>query len=102
MISLISPAQAQQKLAENARTRRLELELTQTGLAKRSGVALATLRKFEQHGTISLESYLRLQLVLGGLEALVRATEPIKIEFSSIDEVLSVETKTQRKRGRRS
>ncbi|MFP5080240.1 hypothetical protein [Pedobacter sp. JCM 36344] len=30
------------------------MELTQEGLAERSGVSLATLRKFEQKGVISI------------------------------------------------
>jgi len=60
MVSLISPAKAQQKIAQSVRERRLLLELTQEGLSERSGVPLATLRKFEQKGLISLESLLKL------------------------------------------
>jgi transcriptional regulator with XRE-family HTH domain len=37
MISLISPSKAQLKIAENIRARRLSMELTQEGLAERSG-----------------------------------------------------------------
>ena len=46
------------------RARRLKLNLTQEGLARRSGVALATLRKFERTGIIAFESLLKLALVL--------------------------------------
>jgi hypothetical protein len=43
--------------------------LTREGLAERSGVPLATLRKFEQKGSTSLESFfLKLLMVIGGLE----------------------------------
>ncbi len=101
MISLISPFRAQQELAENTRKRRLQLNLTQEGLAKRAGVSLPTLRKFEQKGVISLESFLRLQMVLGGLQSLIEATRPVVEEYSSIDEVLQESRTTLRKRGKR-
>jgi hypothetical protein len=54
MISLTSSSKAQLKIAGNIRARQLSMELTKEGLAERSGVPLATLRKFEQKG----ESYL--------------------------------------------
>ncbi len=99
MMLLITPSKAQVKLAENVRERRLALELTQEGLALRSGVPLPTLRKFEQKGVISLEAFLKILLVLGGLEEVIEATKPSKATFSSIDEVLK-ESST-RKRGSR-
>ncbi|PWJ56516.1 helix-turn-helix protein [Dyadobacter jejuensis] len=99
MISLITPSKALRKLAENVRSRRLSVGLTQEGLAERSGVALPTLRKFEQKGVISLESFLKLLLVVGGLEEVLEAVKPEKPTFNSIDEVLK-EDKVIRKRGR--
>lgn len=64
------------------------MELTQEGLAKRSDVKLRTLRKFEQTGLISFESFLKLAMALGCLENIVNATEPSEKTFSSIEEVL--------------
>ncbi len=101
MILLITVSKAQKKLAENIRERRLRLGLTQEGLAERSGVALPTLRKFEQKGMISLESFLKLLLIVGGLEEIVEAIKPGKPAFSSIDEVLKEDEHPIRKRGRR-
>ncbi|GAB4195036.1 MAG: hypothetical protein Tsb002_27120 [Wenzhouxiangellaceae bacterium] len=101
MVSLITPAKAQKRLAENARTRRLQMALTQEGLAQRSGVPLATLRKFEQKGAISLESFLKLHMVLGGLEDILKMTEIKEAAFSSIDEVLAADRRPTRKRGKR-
>lgn len=101
MILLITPSKAQTKLAENVRLRRLDMELTQAGLAERSGVALPTLRKFEQQGAISLESLLKILMVVGGLDEIVKATEPIPAPFASIDEVLKADNRITRKRGRR-
>lgn len=101
MLSLISPSKAQLKIAENVRARRLSMELTQEGLAERAGVPLPTLRKFEQKGSISLESFLKLLMVIGGTEELINVLKPSKPVFSSIDEVLKDAEKTSRKRGRK-
>jgi transcriptional regulator with XRE-family HTH domain len=99
MESLVTPSKAQNRLAENVRMRRLQMDLTQVGLAERSGVALPTLRKFEQKGIISLESFLKLQIVLGGLGRILKATEIKQTEFLSINEVLGASSTVTRKRG---
>jgi transcriptional regulator with XRE-family HTH domain len=101
MISLISPSKAQIKLAEHIRARRLSMELTQEGLAERSGVPLPTLRKFEQKGMISMESFLKLLMVVGGMEELIDVLKPSKPVFKSIDEVLKDTNNLSRKRGRK-
>lgn len=88
MVSLITASKAQKKIAENVRALRLNKGLTQAGLSERSGVSLPTLRKFEQKGLISLESFLKLAMVLGSLENLIEATKPSDENFSSIDDVL--------------
>lgn len=88
MISLITPSKARLKIAQNMRDLRLEKGLTQEGLSMRSGVSLSSLRKFEQKGSISLESLLKLAMVLGNLEKFIKATEPLENKFSSIDDVL--------------
>jgi transcriptional regulator with XRE-family HTH domain len=102
MITFITPSKAQHALVANLRQRRLQLDLTQEGLASRSGVPLATLRKFEQQGSISLESFLKLMMALDLLAPLVKATEGPLESFSSIDEVIASESAPARKRGRRS
>jgi transcriptional regulator with XRE-family HTH domain len=98
MVSLITVSKAQKMLAEHTRARRLGMGLTQQGLAIRAGVSLPTLRKFEQKHTISLESFLKLLMVLDSLEQVVQATAPTQTKFSSIDDVLEDnEKKTPRK-----
>lgn len=77
------------------------MELTQEGLANRSGVPLRSLRKFEQTGVISLESFLKLYMVLGGLEDIIKASAPKATDFSSIDDVLATSNKPTRQRGTR-
>jgi len=101
MVLVITPAKAQKILAGNARAQRLRMELTQEGLSNRSGVPLPTLRKFEQKGSISLESFLKLQMVLGGLEGILEATQTKETVFSSIDDVLESDNISPRQRGKR-
>ncbi|HMR83287.1 MAG TPA: helix-turn-helix transcriptional regulator [Niabella sp.] len=101
MISLISPSKAQQTIARNVREKRLSMELTQDGLAARSGVPLPTLRKFEQKGIISLEGLLKLLQVLGGMEVFIDALKPSQSGYASIDEVLKGDGSINRNRGRK-
>ena len=102
MIALMTPAKAKSKLAQNMRERRLAMNLTQAGLSKRSGVALATLRKFEQSGAVSVDNLFKLMLVVGGLDGLIKASAPDSSNFNSIDDVLSGTEAPKRKRGSRS
>lgn len=99
MVSFITSAKAQKKLAENMRALRLHKGLTQEGLSQRSGVSLATLRKFEQKGAISLESLLKLAMVLDVIDKLVAAVEAPEETFSSIDDVLDEKNRKTPQRG---
>ena len=99
MLSLITVSKAQTMIAKHIRTRRLMMALTQKGLSMRSGVSLPTLRKFEKTGIISLESFLKLLIVLDALPQVVDATTPNTLEFSSIDDVLKANKKKVRQKG---
>ncbi len=99
MISLISVSKAQKIIPEHIRALRLQKGLTQEGLSKRSGVSLPTLRKFEQQGKISLESFLKIAMVLECLEDIIKALALPAGQFSSIDEVIK-EKSEQHKRQR--
>ena len=96
---LISLPKAQKTLVQNVRERRLQMDLTQEGLAERSGVPLSTLRKFEQTGMISLESFLKILSIVGGLEEMIEGLKPNTPAFKSIDEVIKIDKKTVKKRG---
>jgi len=84
-------------IAERVKNRRLELNLTQSGLALRSGVNLETYRKFEQKGAISLQSLVKLAFALNmtdDFNALFAQKQ-----YQSLDELLGSETGI-RKRGK--
>lgn len=99
IMSLITQNKAQKIITRNMRDLRLGRGLTQKGLSERSGVSLSSLRKFEQKGSISLESFLKLALTLGCMDKLIKATEPMESNFSSIDDVLAKDDKKP-KRGK--
>lgn len=99
MISLTTSSKAQKIVAKNMQSLRLEKGLTQKGLSERSGVSLSTLRKFEQTGSISLESFFKLTMTLGCLEQVVQATESNTNQFLSIDHVLKQTNNKKPKRG---
>ncbi len=57
---LISPEAAAQEIAMREKQLRRKSGITQKDLASRSGVALGSIRRFEQTGQISLESLVRI------------------------------------------
>lgn len=101
MISLITKDEARIKLAEYIRIRRLDMDLSQEGLSLRCGVSLPTLRRFEQKGVISLESFIKIFMVVGDIDDLLDAVKPKQDDFKSIDDVIKQNTKSVRQRGRK-
>ena len=93
---LKSPLEIAQELAARARACRLGHNLTQAGLAKRSGVSLPSLKRFERTGQISLESLLKIALILDVLEDFegVFSARPHRAE--TLDDLLAAPT-TRRK-----
>ena len=67
MISLTmkTPDVIQAELAERVRARRKELHYSQAELARRSGVSLGSLKRFEHSHEISLASLVKLSFALG-------------------------------------
>jgi transcriptional regulator with XRE-family HTH domain len=94
----ITPSEMRIFLAKKVQEKRLSLNLSQKTLSERSGVSFGVIKKFELTGKISLESLLKISLVLGCL----RKFEPIfntvsPEEFPSLDVLLKDKP---RKRGR--
>ncbi len=95
--TILSAPEIAEDLSNRLKQRRLARNLTQAGLAARSGVPLGTLRKFEHSGSISLLSFVRLLVALdeqAGLERLLESND----EAATLDELLS--KPKVRKRGR--
>lgn len=98
-IMLMSPQELARLIASKARAKRLSFNLSQKNLANRSGVSLASLKVFEQHGKISLESLLKIAFVLDSTEEFISLFKEISIDkINSLDELLK---NNLRKRGRK-
>jgi transcriptional regulator with XRE-family HTH domain len=80
------------ELAEKHRVLRKQAGLSQSELAKRSGVSLGSLKRFELTGQISLESLLKLAHILnriGDFELILNTDDNLK----NIDKLFSDRTK---------
>jgi transcriptional regulator with XRE-family HTH domain len=98
-INMLTYQEIQEGIASRLRTLRLELNLSQQTLAEKSGVSLGSLKKFEQTGQISLESLLKLALVVGRMNDFktLFAQSPSS-KALSLDELIK---DNKRKRGRK-
>jgi transcriptional regulator with XRE-family HTH domain len=99
-ININTPQSVMQQLAENFKQKRLELNLTQEGLASKSGVSLGSLKRFENSSQISLESLLKLSVILGCLNDFMGIAKNKENSFSTLDELLQTKDKPLKKRGK--
>jgi len=98
-VSMMTPGEMQKVIASRARDLRLELNLSQQSLSEKSGVSYGSLKKFEQTGQISLESLLKLALILGCMDDFKALFAVITAEKAlSLDDLLE---NGKRKRGRK-
>lgn len=97
-LSLRTPEQVGETLAERIRALRLARGWKQTTLARRSGVSLASLRRFEESGQVSLRSLLKLAFSLNRLDDFDALLQPPPA--ASIAELEAAEKRPVRKRGR--
>ena len=97
--SLRTPEKVVADLAARARALRLTKGWKQTTLARRSGVSLASLRRFEESGRVSLQNLLKLAFALNRLDDFDALFH--KPRASSLAELeAGEESEPKRKRGR--
>ena len=63
-INISTPKSIMEQFKDNFKQKRLSLNLTQEGLANKSGVSLGSIKRFETTGQISLKSLLKLAFIL--------------------------------------
>lgn len=97
LLSLQTPFEAARSLAQRARDLRLERAWTRATLARRAGVAPASLKRFETTGAASLDLVLRVAFALGRLEDFTRALEPA--EAATLAELQARFERPARRRG---
>lgn len=99
-INLNNPTSVIEQLKENFKQKRLSLNLTQEGLSNKSGVSLGSLKRFEKTGQISLESLLKISVVLECLDDFLNIANKQEETINSIDELLNKKNQPTKKRGR--
>jgi len=85
------------EIASRVKRRRLELGITQKGMAARADIKLPTYRKFEQTGVISLDKLLNIAFALNCLSDFDTLFSQVK--YNSIDDVVNEKALKERKRG---
>ena len=96
--NISTPDDVAKQIATRVKARRLELNLTQEGIAARAGLKFATYRRFEQTGEISLKGLLQIGFALNALsefDALFAQKQ-----YQSLNDVLN-EQNVIRKRGKK-
>ncbi|MFR9542138.1 MAG: helix-turn-helix transcriptional regulator [Rikenellaceae bacterium] len=91
-----TPDSILQEVAAKIKSRRLERNWTQEFLSSKAGMPLATYRRFERSGEISLRSLVSLSIVLG-LEDDFSSLFSTK-SYQSIDDLIESKSNKQRKR----
>lgn len=99
-ININTPNSVMRTLKESFKNRRLSFDLTQEGLSNKSGVSLGSLKRFETTGQISLESLLKLAVVLECLDDFLHIAGKEKQAINSIDELLEKKESVKKQRGR--
>jgi len=98
VIVLDSPGETQQQLALSFKRARLNLAHSRSKAARLTGVPEATLKNFETKGQISLRQFVMLCHVYGDLAAFKQLFP--EQEPQTIEQLLELENKPKRQRGR--
>ena len=88
-LSLLTPTDAQHRLAAAIRRGRRVRKLSRDGLSRISTVPASTIKRFETTGQISLRQFLLLWQCVDRLDRLAELCEPPSRSPTSIDEVLA-------------
>ncbi|HIP95272.1 MAG TPA: transcriptional regulator [Leucothrix sp.] len=88
LLSLLTPNDIQQQLAQAIRDKRKLMKLSRNALAERSTVPSSTIKKFETTSQISLRQFILLWQCVDSLENLAKLTKKVEHKPTSINEVL--------------
>jgi len=86
------PSETLKNTASKHRELRKKAKLSQAELADRSGVSLGSIKRFETTGQISLESFLKLLLILDRLDDFDAILTPIE-KMDNIEQLFSNKTR---------
>ena len=92
---ILAPREILKAIAMNEKACRKRAGYTQQELAERSGVNLASLRRFEQKGEIALSSLMKIAIVLRAQDEFLSLFPSIR--YKSIKEIINAECKESRR-----
>jgi len=98
-INISTPSSIMEILRVKYKQKRLSMDLTQSGLSTRSGVSFGSIKRFESIGQISLNSLLRLSLVLECLEDFKNIANIKNPIINSLSQIVSAKEAPLKKRG---
>lgn len=98
-LNLKTPQDIRMELAKRAKERRLSMDLSQGGVARRAGISPGTIKRFEKTGHISIDSLLNIAFVLDAADAFSSLFRFNPAPYSIDD--LFVPTYVLKKRGRK-
>jgi len=99
ILSLLSktPASILMDIASRVKQRRLEMNWTQKLVASKPGMPLATYRRFESKGEVSLRGLVMIAIALGAADDFLALFA--RQNYQSIDDMVNKKTVSQRRRG---
>lgn len=99
ILSLIenTPSEILSAIATRVRQRRLELNWTQKFVASKAGMPIATYRRFESKGEVSLRGLVMIAISLNAVDDF--GTLFTTQNYQSIDDLVNKKAESQRKRG---
>ncbi len=89
LLSIYSPFEIQQKLANAVRAKRKKMKLSRQALAEHSTVPAPTIKRFETTGEISLRQFIMLWQCVDRLDALAAVVDTPEPAPRTIAEVLT-------------
>lgn len=101
MLSLKTEVDVLREVADSVRAQRVALNWRQEDLATRSGVSIATLRRFERTGQIGFLGLAKLLVTLGLADQLLAGLKRPEVEPKSMEAFLApIKTRCPRQRVR--
>ena len=98
MISLKTESDILKEVANSVRSHRVALRWRQDDLATRSGLSIATVRRFERSGQIGFQGLAKLLVSLGLADAFLAAFTPPSAAPASIDAFLKASSSRRARR----
>jgi transcriptional regulator with XRE-family HTH domain len=94
-----NPQKIAKQITKNFKLRRLELNITQSELAEKSGVSLGSVKRFENTSEVSLKNLLLMAVVLNSTSGFLNLFS--QKQYSNINELANKHKVKERKRARK-